>query len=82
MLILMKHVVQLNQPWSSIVHNIYMNDICNVSEMLFTCHITYIYIHIYRIGILKYENGLLPLVMHELYLRNNKIHNYDIIYQV
>ena len=25
----------------------------------------------------KYENGLLPPVMTELYLRNNEIHNYD-----
>ena len=25
----------------------------------------------------KYENGLLPPVMAELYLRNNEIHNYE-----
>ena len=25
----------------------------------------------------KYENGLLPLVMAELYLRKNEIHNYE-----
>ena len=35
-------------------------------------------IYFYRVGffMFKYENGLLPPVMTELYLRNNEIHNY------